>query len=202
MTKSVGEEISTAPDKPFHDTNARQNRLCRPRKGELQRKSWWGALGGGRDEHTKTIDPKDLREIPPSISKNGVAFGQVRKPRCHETLIDTEEGTPAGSVVDPKTDRLRFCAAAVSGCRFNVRRSAVLRQVREMVRNIPTRCDVDATAACPFNRYGAVYETVEPRVFAMMGHVVSEGRLLALKPSEWAMLLVGVSLCGFAVLLF
>jgi hypothetical protein len=32
--------------------------------------------------------------------------------------------------------------------------------------------------------------------------VVSDGRLLALKPSEWSVLLVGVALCGMLVLLF
>jgi hypothetical protein len=36
----------------------------------------------------------------------------------------------------------------------------------------------------------------------MMAYVASEGRLFALKPSEWGMLLVGVALCGFATLLF
>jgi hypothetical protein len=39
-------------------------------------------------------------------------------------------------------------------------------------------------------------------VSAMMAYVVSEGRLCALKPSEWSMLLVGVALCGFIALLF
>jgi hypothetical protein len=36
----------------------------------------------------------------------------------------------------------------------------------------------------------------------MMAYVVSEGRLFALKPSEWSMLLAGVALCGFVMLLF
>ena len=36
----------------------------------------------------------------------------------------------------------------------------------------------------------------------MKVYLVSEGRLFALKPSEWAMLLVGVALCGLATLLF
>jgi hypothetical protein len=35
-----------------------------------------------------------------------------------------------------------------------------------------------------------------------MRYVASEGRLFALKPSEWGMLLIGVALCGFATLLF
>ena len=43
---------------------------------------------------------------------------------------------------------------------------------------------------------------VQQRVTAMMAYVVSEGRVFALKPSEWAMLLIGVALCGFAALLF
>ena len=39
-------------------------------------------------------------------------------------------------------------------------------------------------------------------MLAMMAYVVSDGRLLALKPSEWSVLLVGVALCGMLVLLF
>ena len=35
-----------------------------------------------------------------------------------------------------------------------------------------------------------------------MAYVVSEGRLFELKPSEWAMLLGGVALCGLMALLF
>jgi hypothetical protein len=40
------------------------------------------------------------------------------------------------------------------------------------------------------------------RVTAMMTYVISEGRLCALKPSEWSLLLAGVGLCGFATVLF
>src|SRR4029079_10076703 len=40
------------------------------------------------------------------------------------------------------------------------------------------------------------------RVTAMMAYVVSEGRLCALKPAEWSLLLTGVALCGIATLLF
>ena len=40
------------------------------------------------------------------------------------------------------------------------------------------------------------------RISAMMAYVVNEGRLCALKPSEWSILLVGVALCGFIALLF
>jgi hypothetical protein len=36
----------------------------------------------------------------------------------------------------------------------------------------------------------------------MMAYVVSDGRVFALKPSEWSMLLVGVAICGFVTLLF
>ena len=39
-------------------------------------------------------------------------------------------------------------------------------------------------------------------ISAMMAYVVSDGRLCALKPSEWSMLLVGVALCGLVPLLF
>jgi hypothetical protein len=40
------------------------------------------------------------------------------------------------------------------------------------------------------------------RVTAMMSYVVNEGRLCALKPSEWSLLLAGVTVCGIATLLF
>jgi hypothetical protein len=36
----------------------------------------------------------------------------------------------------------------------------------------------------------------------MLAYVMSEGRLFALNPSDWAMLLIGVTLCGFGTLLF
>ena len=36
----------------------------------------------------------------------------------------------------------------------------------------------------------------------MMAYVVSDGRLFALKLSEWSMLLIGVALCGLMALLF
>ena len=40
------------------------------------------------------------------------------------------------------------------------------------------------------------------RTAMMLAYVVSDGRLFGLKPSEWAMLLVGVILCGLVTLLF
>jgi len=36
----------------------------------------------------------------------------------------------------------------------------------------------------------------------MVEFVISEGRLFALKPSEWSMLLGGVMFCGLLTLLF
>jgi hypothetical protein len=33
----------------------------------------------------------------------------------------------------------------------------------------------------------------------MLVYVMSDGRLFALKPSEWAMLLAGVAICGLLV---
>ncbi len=36
----------------------------------------------------------------------------------------------------------------------------------------------------------------------MLAYVISEGRLFELKPSEWAMMLGGVALCGLVALLF
>ena len=37
---------------------------------------------------------------------------------------------------------------------------------------------------------------------AMMAHVVSEGRLFELTPSDWSVLLGGLSLSGLLILLF
>jgi hypothetical protein len=36
----------------------------------------------------------------------------------------------------------------------------------------------------------------------MMAYLISEGRLFELKPSEWAIMLGGVALCGLVALLF
>ena len=36
----------------------------------------------------------------------------------------------------------------------------------------------------------------------MLAYVVSEGRLFALKPSDWSLLLGGVMFCGLLTLLF
>jgi hypothetical protein len=40
------------------------------------------------------------------------------------------------------------------------------------------------------------------KVSAMLAYVVNEGRLCALKPSDWSILLIGVTLCGCATLFF
>ena len=40
------------------------------------------------------------------------------------------------------------------------------------------------------------------KVSAMFAYVVSEGRVCAMKPSEWSILLAGVALCGFITLVF
>jgi hypothetical protein len=35
-----------------------------------------------------------------------------------------------------------------------------------------------------------------------MTYVISDGRLFGLNPSEWSMMLIGVTLCGLMTLLF
>lgn len=40
------------------------------------------------------------------------------------------------------------------------------------------------------------------RVSAMVALVLSDGRLFSLKPSDWSLLLAGVTVCGIATLLF
>jgi len=43
---------------------------------------------------------------------------------------------------------------------------------------------------------------MQQRVSAIMAYVVSDGRLCALKPSEWSFLLAGVTLCGLVTLVY
>jgi hypothetical protein len=56
----------------------------------------------------------------------------------------------------------------------------------------------------PLARYGGHIEPAptKQRAPAMMAHVISEGRLLSLKPFDWAVLLVGMTLCGALTSLF
>jgi len=51
-------------------------------------------------------------------------------------------------------------------------------------------------------RYGVGHRILKRRVPAMMASLASEGRLFALKASEWSLLLVSVALCGFLTLIF
>lgn len=69
-------------------------------------------------------------------------------------------------------------------------------------RRIHPFCALGATAVTAGSGYGAAHTTIQQRVSAMLEYVVSEGRLFALKPSEWSMLLGGVVLCGLLTLLF
>ena len=62
-------------------------------------------------------------------------------------------------------------------------------------------CALRATAVAAGNRYGVVHGTIRQWGSAMLAYVVSEGRLFALKPSDWSMLLGGVTLCGILTLL-
>lgn len=52
------------------------------------------------------------------------------------------------------------------------------------------------------NKIALPWEAKLQRVSSIMSYVVSEGRLCALKPSEWSLLLVGVALCGILALLW
>jgi len=67
-------------------------------------------------------------------------------------------------------------------------------------RTIQSVCDLRATSVATALRYCASGWATVSR--AMMAYVISDGRLLALRPSEWSTLLLGVALCGIAVLLF
>jgi hypothetical protein len=56
----------------------------------------------------------------------------------------------------------------------------------------------------PLARYGGNIKSAptKQRTPAMMAHVISEGRLFSLKPFDWAVLLVGMTLCGALTSLF
>jgi hypothetical protein len=73
---------------------------------------------------------------------------------------------------------------------------------KNLSREIKRRCDLHATALAAGSRYGVQDETTQKRVTSMRAYVVNEGRLFALKPSDWSMLLGGVALCGLLTLLF
>jgi hypothetical protein len=40
------------------------------------------------------------------------------------------------------------------------------------------------------------------KMSSVLAYVVSEGRVCALKPSDWSILLAGVVICGFATMVF
>jgi hypothetical protein len=80
-------------------------------------------------------------------------------------------------------------------------------------------CGREFTAACRDGRFGRgetfalqpltakaairdAHDVFRERVPAMIAHVMSEGRLFWLRPSEWSLLLVGVAFSGLLTLLF
>ena len=65
-------------------------------------------------------------------------------------------------------------------------------------RRIHSLCDLGATAVTAGGGHGVAHATIQQWVSAML----SEGRLFALKPSDWSVLLGGVTLCGLLTLLF
>jgi len=71
----------------------------------------------------------------------------------------------------------------------------------EIGRQIRRPCDPGATAVVADTGYGVTHEPIQ-RVSMMFAYVVNEGRLFALKPSDWSMLLGGVALCGLLTLFF
>ena len=62
-------------------------------------------------------------------------------------------------------------------------------------------CAPGATAAIADAGYRVTHGPIQ-RVLMMFAYVVNEGRLFALKPSDWSMLLGGVALCGLLTLFF
>jgi hypothetical protein len=66
-------------------------------------------------------------------------------------------------------------------------------------RQIHSFCGLGATAVAAGSGYDISDSTMRT---SMLAYVVSEGRLFALKPSEWSLLLGGVTLCGLLALLF
>ncbi len=68
------------------------------------------------------------------------------------------------------------------------------------MREIVLGCDPRATAVAANSRYSATCKT--SGTGKMLAYVINEGRLFELKPSEWAIMLGGVALCGLMALLF
>ena len=62
-------------------------------------------------------------------------------------------------------------------------------------------CAPGATAAIADTGYGVKDKPIQ-RISVMFAYVVNEGRLFALKPSDWSVLLGGVALCGLLTLFF
>ena len=90
----------------------------------------------------------------------------------------------------------------VSSCSSATRRK--YRRIRFTSRPIHLLCNPCATATAAIARYGAILQLAptKQRTSAMMAHVMSEGRLFSLKPFDWAVLLVGMTLCGALTSLF
>jgi hypothetical protein len=81
--------------------------------------------------------------------------------------------------------------------------AATLNNYRRVIpasRSIQPFCDLRATAIVAVTRYGAAGS--KQRAPAMMAYVASEGRLFGLTPTDWAVLLVGMMLCGVLTPLF
>jgi hypothetical protein len=103
-----------------------------------------------------------------------------------------------------KTRRPRLAAKAVERlapafeCRRHGRGLATFLHMLPPT-NFAESCDPRATAIRIAGRYCG--EAGDFGCFAMMAYVVSEGRLFALKPSEWVLMLIGVGLTGLLTLL-
>ena len=70
--------------------------------------------------------------------------------------------------------------------------------------SIPLLCNLCATAIPSLTRYSGntLFGWDQRRAPAMMAHVLNQGRLFGLTPLDWAVLLLGVTLCGAVTSLF
>ena len=104
----------------------------------------------------------------------------------------------------PRARNMRTKRSCTSTCCCGTATLNNYRRVRPASRPIQRFCDLRATAMSPVARYGAGYWSAWLQTTSTCDDDVrvSEGRLFGLAPFDWAVLLVGMTLCGVLTPLF
>jgi hypothetical protein len=126
----------------------------------------------------------------------GAAGGSIAATRCRVAAELPEPGTSSGDW-DGLNDVITLPHWTQK--MYRARKTTVNIKSTHPIRRF---CAPGATAFTRGSGYGPACTSIHERVSVMLDYVVSEGRLFALKPSEWSMLLGGVTLCGLLALLF